>query len=175
MLDPRHLVYGATCVHSAEVCRCVCYTPTHTYTQMHTSRRCTYLPRHKPDAPFAGYSPTLSARDVLGRASFLSLPLYEHARHRFKGAVYPLRGWPAPWPAMTITITQPSVCYFFFFSLSFDVACPCRAPRLAQSRPSCPSSVRSRTKSFNSWDRYVLHDDNILNISFSHFTKEILS
>lgn len=134
MLDPRHLVYDTTCVHSTG-CLYACYI--HVCTD--ASRRCTYLPRHEPDAPFAEYSPTLSARDVLGRASFLPLPLYEHDRYRFKGVVHPL--WAttnqrAPWQSMTITITQPSVRRFSFFFLSFDVACPCRRPRLAQSWPS---------------------------------------
>lgn len=88
VLDPRHLVYNTTCVHST-VYLYVCVLHTRVYTD--ASRRCTYLPRHEPDAPFAGYSLTLSARDVLGRASFLPLPLYEHARYRFKGVVHPLR------------------------------------------------------------------------------------
>lgn len=74
-------------------------------------------------------------RDVLRRASFLPLPLYEHARYiDSKASSIP---YERNQPARAVTVydnyynSTVSVPLFLFF-LSFDVACPCREPRLAK-------------------------------------------
>lgn len=134
MLDPRHLVYGTTYVYSTSECAFVCVL-THVYIQVHPG-----------DVPiFHATSRMHHLRDILRRYRCGTCSgVHPFSRYLFMSTLatdskasstpYEVRKQ----PARAVTVydnyynSAISVPLFLFF-LSFDVACPCREPRLAQS------------------------------------------
>lgn len=100
------------------VCVCIWQHCIQIHPWMCLSLRC-----HDPDAPFAGYSPTLSTRDVLERAPFLLYSLYGHGCHRFKGVVHPDYETNHPVTVYDNYYNSSASVIFSLFSFSFDAAC----------------------------------------------------